>query len=770
MFTGAFSFGQTITGKIVDGTGQGISNIEINILKKDSTLVKDVVTNKSGDFTFSIPSDNYILRAKQFKNILYTKNISVSGTKMSLGNITIGKFKNIQEVVIDGKKGIFERKVDRLVFDVEKSVFNQGTDLLDLLSNTPLVKANDQGISIIGKGSVQVMFNDRILQISGKDLVAYLRTLQSNDISKIEVITSPSAKYDAEGNGGLINIITKRTLKENLSGNLSTSFLKNKGESYYNNLALNYNKKGFSSSVKFRHTDYSAKVYENQNALFFDGKALNNHTDRLDHSKTLGVNIDISYKTSEKNTIGVVYDFGRTKTTYENDNLTSYLTGPKLDSLLTTRSLYSNPNKTQTLSIYDDLKFGKSGSKLSFTINYFKSNPLTELDFTTRNSSGDESITKNTSDLAYDVVSAQSDLFLSLKKINFESGIKFTKFKNSSDIEYFNYYDNAFQIDPYRINDFGLSENNYAVYISGNKSFGKYFTVKAGLRYEYTDLTSSGYGTDTYRSQYGKFFPNFNLMYKKENNSLTLNYNKRINRPRLGQLNPFRWYSNPYVYMEGNPYLQPTISHNLELNYLYKSVFLVSVFGSQQNNAYGALIRIQDGIKETKTQNVYIIKNLGLNLSFNKDVLPKWNLAVNASGYYSSSTSSYQEIVAFNGFSASYSVNNSISLRKKNAWWAYINFAHTLPGKESNTTSRNFTNLTLGSKFNVFDNKITINIRASDVLLGTISKGNLAYASFNQQYNNYYDNQSLSISFSYNFGTNKSSYRNSQFNDQYRAN
>nr|WP_315034202.1 TonB-dependent receptor [uncultured Chryseobacterium sp.] len=769
-FSGVFTYAQNVLGRISNESGKGLPNIEVLIMQKDSTLVKSILTDQTGQFSFTLPPKEYVLRAKQFKNILYNKKFSVSSGNLNLGEITIVSTHHIQEVNIQGKKPVFERKVDRMVFNVENSVYSQGTNLLDVLSNTPLVKADDQSISIIGKGSVQVMMNDRILQISGKDLASYLRTLPSNDISKVEVITSPSAKYDAEGNAGLINIITKSTLKENLSGNLSTSFTKNTKESYYNNLAINYNKKGFNASVKLRHTDYGAKVYENQNAQFFNGNALNNHTDRTDNSKTLGANIDLSYKTSTKNTVGIVYDFGKTRNNYENENLTSYYTKYKLDSVLTTRSMYRNPNRTHTLSIYDDYKFGKSGSKIGFTVNYFNSNPLTTLDFTTRNDmDNNTTTTQNTSDLSYNVFSAQSDLFMPLKKFNFETGIKFTRFNNSSDIKYFNYSDNEFHLDPLRNNQFGLTEKNYAAYISFNKTFGKYYTVKAGLRYEYTDLESLGIDS-SYRNQYGKFFPNFNIMYKKENNTFTLNYNKRINRPRLGQLNPFRWYSNPFVYMEGNPYLQPTISHNLEFNYLYKSIFMASLYGSQQNSAYGALIRIQDGIKETKTENVYTIKNLGLNLSFNKDVLPMWNLAVNATGYYSSSSSSYPEIIAFNGLSASYNINNTITVRKKNSWFAYVNFAHTLPGKESNTTSKNFTNLTLGSRFNVFENKLTINIRASDILKGTISKGNLAYENFNQGYNNYYDNQSLSISVSYNFGTNKSAYRNNQFNDQYRAN
>ncbi|MGI9650897.1 TonB-dependent receptor domain-containing protein [Chryseobacterium sp. RLHN22] len=770
---GTFSLyhSQTLSGKVTDNKGKGLANVEIVILKKDLSTAGEVLTNKQGDFLLPLPVNEYLLRVKQSSNILYERSLFIKPNGLNLGNIKVSSFQNIQEVTIKGKKGIIERKVDRMVFDVEKSVFSQGTDLLDLLSNTPLVKATDQGISIIGKGSVQIMVNDRIIQISGKDLIAYLKTLQTNDISKVEVITSPSAKYDAEGNGGLINIITKRNLKENFSGNLSTSFVKNTKESFYNNVAINYNKKAFSSSVKFRHTDYSAMIYENQDALFFDGSALNNHTDREDNSKTVGLNVDLSYKTSQRNTLGLMYDIGKTTVKYLNDNETSYFTKSRLDSVLTTNSTYRNPNTTQTLSIYNDLKIGKTGSKISFTANYFKSNPLTQLDFVTNNFNNDQLSVRNTSDLGYQVISGQSDLFLSLEKFNFEAGLKFTRFKNDSDIEYFNVIESVYVIDPNQSNEFGLREDNFAAYVSLYKPFGKYLTLKAGLRYEYTDLLSSASAvSSSYHSQYGKFFPNFNLMYKKGNNSFTVNYNKRINRPRLGQLNPFRWYSNPFVYMEGNPYLQPTVSHNAELNYLYKNMFMASVFGTQQNDAYGALIRIQDGVKETKTQNVYSIRNYGINLSYYSDILPFWNLSINASAYYSESSSKYQDIAAFNGLSANYSLNNSLLLKKKNAWWLYVNFAHSLPGKESNVITKNVSNLTLGTKFNVFANKITVNIRASDVLKGTVSKGSLSYQTFNQAYNNYYDNQNFSVSFSYNFGTNKNQFRNTQFSEQYRAN
>ncbi|MCX2452019.1 outer membrane beta-barrel family protein [Pedobacter sp. PLR] len=759
----------TLKGRVVGNSQNNIKYVNALLLRSDSVIAGKAVTDSLGRFSIIVEKGNYVFVVEQFGVRLLKKDIFLN-QDTDMGEIKINETVVLEGVAINGRRKLIERKVDRLVFNVEKSVYSSGTNVLDVLANTPLVSANDQGVSVIGKGSVKVMINDRILQMSNQELASYLRTLPSNDISKIEVITSPPAKYDAEGNSGLINIVTKKVLKDLFSGNLSTTFVKNSKESYQNNLGLNYNTTNFQSSLGLRHSDRNMGVYENQDVLFNTGKALNNHTDRVDNNKNLGVNIDMAFKTSKRNTIGLVYDYSNTRNTYESTNKVSYLTGSVLDSLLTTSSSYKNPSDIHVLSVYDDLVLDSIGSRLSFALNYFNNKPETNLEFVTNNTVNTLRVL-NTSGLWYKVLSGQIDYALPAKWVNLESGLKFTRFDNNSDIKYLEFRDNQYELNNDGNNQFQLIEDNYAAYLSLNKNLNDYWTVKGGLRYEYTDLKSSASsGNTNYTTNYGKLFPTLNLMYKTNSNTYTLNYNKRINRPRLRQLNPFKWYSNPYIYIVGNPLLQPSISHNLEFNYLYDGMFTASVFGTQQENAFGSIIKIEEGIKETKMENIYTIRNLGLNMSFERDILSKWNLSVTTVGFYSKAASSYREVAPLEGWSANYSINNTFTISKQNSWLFFLNFRHILSGTESNVESRPLTNLTLGTRFNLFQDKLTFNLRGSDLLKGDISKGHLIYNDFVQYYNNYYDNRSFTASISYNFGAGKSSGRNMKFNDQYRAN
>ncbi|MEG0187285.1 MAG: outer membrane beta-barrel family protein, partial [Algoriella sp.] len=588
----------------------------------------------------------------------------------------------------------------------------------------------------------------------------------SEDVKKIEVITSPSAKYEAEGNSGLINIITKKKNNDLFSGNYSTSFTKNSKESFGNNLGLNFNKNKFQSSIRFRHSDRKAKVYENQNLLYANGDQLNNNANREDHSKNYGINADLSYKTSSRNTLGIIYDYANNKSQYVNVNKTSYYTVNVLDSLLTTNSTYNNPSEIHTINLYDDLLLDTIGTKLSFVANYFDNKPSTTLDFVTDNQQNTNLMKIiNTSFIRHKVYSGQIDLFKPMKWATFETGIKYTRFDNNSDIKYYDFINNDYLLNPNQSNNFGVIEDNYAAYLSMNKKIDKW-TFKAGLRYEYTDLETQ----DNFKIKYGKLFPNFNLMYKIDNNTYTINYNKRINRPRLSQLNPFRWYSNPFTYNVGNPYLQPSISHNIEFNYLYKGIFMASLFGSRQEDAFSALINITEGIKETKYDNVFKTNNIGVNLSFEKDLFKFWNLSINASTFYSESESKYSEIETLNGWSTSYTINNAFTLLKKNNWIASLDFNHILPGKESNIQSNSYYFLSLGSRISLMENKLTLTARVNDMLKGSKTRGKMYYQDFSQSYNNYYDNRFFTIGINYNFGLIKNSRRNVQFNEQYRAN
>jgi len=222
---GGLAFSQSIKGTLSASQGQKLGDLEIIFTKdqiKESTLSDD-----KGNFNLSL-KQNGIYHVEIYKDgeKIYEENLEVVGT---ISKNFLLEFPTTQETKIEGvaivgtKKKLIERKVDRLVFNIENSVASQGLDAIEALAKTPMVRATDDAITIAGKSNVAVMVNDRMLNLSGQELINYLKTLRSDDILKIEVITTPPARYEAEGKSGIINITLKTSTKKGWNGSLQTS-------------------------------------------------------------------------------------------------------------------------------------------------------------------------------------------------------------------------------------------------------------------------------------------------------------------------------------------------------------------------------------------------------------------------------------------------------------------------------------------------------------------------------------------------------------------
>ncbi|GEN68417.1 carboxypeptidase-like regulatory domain-containing protein [Chryseobacterium rhizosphaerae] len=218
----AIAFSQSITGKITQ-TGHEVSYVEVIAVKGEKK--QTVISDEKGNYSLKLlEKGNYHIQLIQEGVEVFNKDITVSGDLKQDFFIEKKKEQQIEGVSLTARKKLIERKADRLVFNVANSIASQGMDGADALATTPLVKIDDNtGVSIVGKNGVAVMVNDRILNFSPTELVTYLKSLRSENIEKIEVITSPPAKYEAQGNSGLINIVLKKNQNLGWSGSFTTS-------------------------------------------------------------------------------------------------------------------------------------------------------------------------------------------------------------------------------------------------------------------------------------------------------------------------------------------------------------------------------------------------------------------------------------------------------------------------------------------------------------------------------------------------------------------
>ncbi len=761
-----------ITGRILNNENSPVEFAEVILLKNDSVKIRSEITNANGMFTIDAPKDSYILQVKRFKGILYSKKIKLENN-LRLNEIKLVDIQQIKEVIIEKKKKLIEKKIDRTVFNVENSIFSSGADLAQVLSGTPMLSVSDNSVSIVGKSGVAVMVNDKLLNLSGTDLINYLRSLRSDDVSRVEIITTPPAKYEAQGNSGILNIILKKNTKLGWNGILSSSYIQTTYVGNANNLTLNYNSNKITSSLRLRQFDRPSKAVElidiiGTNSILSADK-------RKDKFKGAGANFSFDYKLNQNSNIGVIYDISKSHSDMDIFNRSIYQTNSIQDSLLTTSSEHRKPIVTHSLNAYYDYKIDSLGKKLSIAGNYFSNSPDAEVNFQTISdyTPGTQKI-RNLSNLDYQILSGQADLYLPFKWGTLETGLKFTHFLNGSNIKYFSFKNDGYTIDPSRSNYFEYKENNAAAYVSVYKSLGEKWSAKAGLRYEYS--TIDGYSEtagERNKNEYGRLFPSAYLEYKaNENNTLSINYSKRINRPNFTALNPFRWYSNPYSFYTGNPFLSPSYNHNVELSYLYKNRFSVTVYGQKLINGYGRITSLTQGIKEVNYKNYLTQYDAGLNASLYTNVTKWWENNTNIVSFYSESESSIPEVVPQKGVSMYYTINNTFTINKEKSVLFLLNFYHYLPNKQGNTYIGNISNLSAGFRFSLMEKKLRVNMMVEDIFRGTQSKGKIFYDEFTQFYNNYYDTRRFTLNMTYTFGNKnvKTNNKQIQLEEKSRAN
>jgi len=664
--------------------------------------------------------------------------------------------KNIETVTINGKKKmLLERKADRLIFNVEASIASQGMDSAETLANVPMLKVDDNlgNISITGKSSVNVMINGKMLNLSGTALINYLKTIRSENIAKIEVITTPPAKYEAQGNSGLINIVLKKNPNLGWSGSVNTGLNQRTYFSGNVNGMLNYQNEKLSLSLKTGYLDGAKRSVENYMIL---GTSQNySRSVRKDMWNELTPNLNISYKLNKNSEIGMEYIYAHEKSGMDIINETQNISSDSVENLLT-NTFHREKNPTHTLSVYYDLKLDSLGKKLSFAGNFFKNNSDTSVNFTTLKQS-DNSIqdVKTTSIVAPQVFSLQGDLELPFSFGTIETGLKFNQFKNSTDLQYFNIINNQYIPDSQRANLFEYQEENYAAYFSYAKNFGEHWETKVGLRYENTQAKSFTPSTHLGNNyNYGQWFPSAFVSYKENKNVFSISYSRRINRPSMSNLNPFRWYENPYSYSSGNPLLKPSYINNFELGYTHNSKFSTSIYYLKLKNGFGQ-ISLLDGISQIGTYLNYYDNNFyGFNASYTDKFFNFWEASLSVNGSLTDSKVYNIEAEPQKGHSVSYSFNNTFTLNKNKTLFFFLNYSQDLPYKNVNSSFHNFSNLNSGIKVSLMEKQLQINATVTNIFAQKF-RGDMYFSDNSQHFNNYWDGRSFRLSVNYTLGNNK---------------
>lgn len=631
-----------IEGVVKDSlTKEGIEFATVALIRQETGKIVDgAVCDEKGSFELSkLENGSYRLEVAFMgyrKKTIQSFQLTDEQHQLSIDTIALAPtIQSLQEVTVEGEKTLFEDKVDRVVYNAENDATNKGGDATDVLRKAPMLSVDlDGNVSIRGSQNVRVLVNNKPSAIMATNLADALKQIPADQIKSVEVITSPSAKYDAEGSGGIINIILKKNTLEGFSLGIDAS-----GGYRGSNLGLNGSyKKGKMGLSLGGHGragyNINGRFDNSQTTHTTDGTALRN-TQQADTRNQMGMGhytLGWDYDINKNNSLtsSIKYSF-RNNSSFQDYLLTqSYRSDSLLNS--STRDVFTNDQSgTIDLSLNYTHTFAKPQKEFSILTLYSRNNRINDFNNTVL-SNADLSVTdarfKNQNKSFNEEVTVQADYQTPIGNTQlFEMGAKNIVRKVESNYAFFT----ALGADgPYlpslnrnQNNSFSYNQNVTASYLSHTVSFLNTYTAKAGVRYEYTAIKADfrNSQSETTIPSYGVLVPSLNVS-KKLNKSSTLkaSYSRRIQRPSIQFLNPNLQAANPLNATIGNPTLNPEYSNNYELAYsMFTKLGSFNVTGFMRNTrqAIQSVRNVLGDTILTTYQNIGSEDAYGLNLFAN---------------------------------------------------------------------------------------------------------------------------------------------------------
>lgn len=737
----------TVTGKVIGQNNVPIPAAEISLLTTTNTLVVSQLTDEEGNFKLSAFQGSYLLQVKQLGAIFIEKNINVT-QNLNLGMLQPEGAKKLEEVTIVAKKKLIERKVDRLVFNVENSIIATGGDAIDALKSTPGIRVNNN-ITIIGRSNVAVLINDKIVQFSGEDLINFLKNIKSEDLKKIEVITNPPAKYDAQGNTGLINIITKTAKPNTMSGSLKTTLSQSSKSIGSLGSSFNYQKNNFTLSTNLNYSNGSSVPYQNYELEYPLYRWLEENNKEV-FTNNLSGKLGLDFKISTTTKIGFEYSHSNNRPLIKSSNNSKIINRNTLitDSIINNIARIEMRKKNNSFNFYIISDLNEKGRKLTFDFDYLRYDSSTNNVFESKSYIGNTTsflnkyfTARNQSFQAIDILTSKIDFEFPEKWAKMNFGSKFSYINNNSDLIFYNYSNTVYQLDLSKSNSFQYNESIQALYFSINKTFFEKLETQIGLRAENTLTKGYSKTLDQITDRnYFNLFPSVSINYTLNNDkSISINYNRRIDRPSYGDLNPFKFYSTSYNYSEGNPFLKSYFTDNIELAYTYKNLYS-SIYWNHITNGFNEVTYVEPNsiIQKVIPNNFFDQSDIGFlqSYSFKFKNIESSN---DASLFYSETKSQIKDIVpSISSWSGSFNSQNSIVLDKGKRYKAEFSFIYQTPSLAGSYSLSSYYQFDIGLKANFLSKKLQFSINAIDIfktnqqvftqMVNTIAQKNYDYA------------------------------------------
>ncbi|WP_083781071.1 TonB-dependent receptor [Chitinophaga pinensis] len=575
-----------------DSTQLPIAYAKITVLNlPDSTIVANAESDAAGGYEIRhLKKGNYALKAVLigYREVSVPLNLTTTDNNIAEQSLVLKRDPRLlKEVTVASRKPLIEYKIDKIVLNVEKSILTNGNSVWNLLGKSPGVETSGSAVSILGTTGAVVLINGKSTYLRGEQLSNMLRGMAADQVSQIEIIKHPSARYEAGQGVGVVNIRTVRNQAEGMNGTASFTYGQGKYDKY--SPAVNLNYKVGKLNAYANYSFMSIKDYQRQPSyvnyadqtvpVYFDQQQ---YARTINRSHTLIGGLD--YTINAKHTIGFQVNAQRVRRKSQYDNDTYIWSKGNIDSIVHTNSAIRYPSGVQLYNVYYNLTMGAKGS-LSVNADYAHYNADNGQDyfFSYFNPNMEErkpsAYFRNEAPVKLNVKGITVDFIRKLKNdYTLELGAKSTWMENNSDLVYAELEGDKYRVDTAQLNKFDYTENVNAAYFNLEKAFKKW-TVKAGTRVEQTIAKGSVLRqNDIVDRNYFRVFPSVFAQYVvNKNHEFNFSYTTSFERPNYNYLSPLAIRRDPNAYSTGNPFLKPSYTNTLELAYIFRKKYRVAI-------------------------------------------------------------------------------------------------------------------------------------------------------------------------------------------------
>lgn len=752
----------TIKGTVIEEmSGQPVAFATVVVADSETKKpISGTTTLDDGSFTLETDAANFYIEISfiGFQKRTFGQPVAKTST-IDLGKVALTEdAEQLQEVVVQGEESRTEFKLDKRVFNVGKDLSSTGASALEVLNNVPSVNVNIEGqISLRGSQGVQVLINGKPSVIASDGGNA-LGTITADMIDRVEVITNPSAKYDAEGTSGIINIVIKKEERKGLNGSISV----NAGapENHSVGISLNRRTEKFNlfSQIGVGIREYPDDI-ENRNVDLVNNTTILTKGTEYRNENYYNFVLGTDYYIDPTNVLTLSGNFA-----LELEDQPSTTNYAALDETNTTTSQWdrnevteaTNPKFQYELQYKKDFQ-GNEDHTLLFSAlgNFFGKDQSSDFVDSTISGEDRDSAQKTRTDFKESVFTFKLDYTRPFsEKWSMETGAQYVLNDVSNDYEVNNLVSGNFVNDPGLTNTFEYDQKVLGLYTTAAYE-GEKWGIKAGARLEDTDLNTLLTNTNENNNQnYLNLFPSAHSSYKVSDKlSLQAGYSKRIYRPRLWDLNPFFNIRNNFSIRQGNPDLSPEFTDSYEVTSIFfvgKSSMNLGVYHRYTTDVIERVSSFENNVNTVKPLNIGTNRSTGV--EFNSKYSPTNWLTLNGDFNYSQFTR--------NGF-----FDETVFDFSADQWSSKLMAKFKLPADIDFETTGNFQSsyqtvqsevsenlfLDMGLRKKLFKGKAVLNLSVRDALASRVSESQITQANY-EIYNRRQRGRFLAFGFSYGFG------------------